>query len=128
MKTNKEPPSNRKVKFQIIMASLILIERGFMVSGIKAVPENFLPPKLKRYQSTIRRVHLTFGLVTFSPFLISLACFALFQAKTFGEYAEVGMFIVGAIPILTFYASFVWQSSDVSAILTDLKDTVEQRE
>ena len=126
MKTNEEPISNRRVKFLIIMASLVLIERNFMISGIQAVPEQYLPPKLKKYQSIIRRVHLTLGLLSLVSWLCSMACFVLFKAKTFADYAEGAMFFVGVLFLITFHTSFVWQSSEVSGILTDLKNTVEQ--
>ena len=126
MKTNKKSISNRKIKFLIIVASLIMIERSFMVSGIQAVPEQYLPPKLKKYQSIIRRVHLTLGLLSLVSWLCSMACFVLFKAKTFNDYSEVATFFVGVLFLITFHTSFVWQSSEVSGILTDLKNTVEQ--
>lgn len=126
MKTNEKPPSNRKIKCLIIVASLVLIERSLMISGIKAVPEQYLPSVLKKHQSIFRRVHPTLGLVSYGALLYSIMCFMLFQAKTFSDFAEVAAFFVGALVVLTFYTSFAWQSVKVLELVADLKDTVEQ--
>lgn len=128
MKSNKKSRSNFHTKLLIAMVGLIMIERSLMVSGIQSVPEQYLPSKLKKYQSNIHRAHLTFGFVSYGSFLCSMACFALYEAKIFADYAEVATFFIGVILALIFYASFALQSSNVSEALTGLKSTVEQSE
>ena len=110
------------------MASLIMIERSFMVSGIQSVPEQSIPPKFRKYHSIVRRVHPTFGFLSYASFLLSLACFAFIQAKTFTDYVEIATFFLTTSLVLIFYASFALQSSKVSEALTDLKSIVEQSE
>lgn len=127
MKSNEKSP-NHKIKLLIVMASLVMIERGFMVSGIKAVPEQYLPSKLKRYQSIIHRVHFTIGLISVLSWLCSVTCFIWFKAKTFLDYAEVSTFFVGAFDMLSFYTYFAWQSVEVLEMMTNMKSTVEQSE
>lgn len=128
MKLNEKPRSKLRVKFLIVMATLIIIERGFMVSGIVSVPEQYLPPKLRKYHSIIGRVHLTLGLASYTSLLCSILCFLLFRAKTFADYVEVATFVVGTFIVMSFYASFAWQSSKISEDLANLKTTVEQSE
>lgn len=128
MKSDKNSISRSKIKLLTIMATLILIERSFMISGIQSVPEQYLPMKSQKYRSNIRRCQLTFGMVSLLSFLSSMTCFILFKAKAFADYAEVSTFFVGTFFLLAFYASFAWHSSEVTGILADLKSIVEQSE
>lgn len=120
--------SNGKSKISKFIASLITIERSFIIPGITSVPEQNLPSKLKNYKLFIHRAHLTIGMVSYASFICSLMCFALFKAKTFTDYADVATFLVGNTIVFTFYASFAWQSAKVSDSLTDLNSIVKQSE
>lgn len=110
------------------MTILLNAKKQLMILGLIPMPDAFYPKKWQNYRSLINATHIFLLICCVLAYLASVLCYLLFEAQTFGEFSESGLFFSVTILRVVVYFIALMKKSDLPALFMDLETIIAKSE
>lgn len=108
------------------MPLLRTTKRFLTIVGIKPLPEKYFPSILRNFQMVFNVFHIIFALTTIVTFAISIMCFLMFEAISFTQFSEAGLFYMVAYLHASFYTISIVKRSKIFSFMQRLETIIEK--
>lgn len=96
------------------------------VIGVRPVPEQNFPSFLRNSRKAFNSVHILFLFLSFVTYNISIFCFLMFEATSFTQFSEAGLFYLVGYLHLSFYTVSIWKRSKILSFIDDIEEIIRQ--
>lgn len=103
------------------MLILSTVKMELRILGIFPISEDDLPLVLQPHRLTINFLHITFMIVSLVTYQLAILHFLLFEANTFSEYADSGLYATAALLDIAVYAILISKRWELLEALTNLE-------
>lgn len=97
-----------------------------MVIGVRPVPEQNFPSFLRNSRKAFNSVHILFLFLSLVTYNISIFCFLMFNATSFTQFSEAGLFYLVGYLHLSFYTVSIWKRSKILSFIDDIEEIIRQ--
>lgn len=98
------------------------------IIGVRPVPEQNFPPFLRSSRNVLNRIHNLFLISSFVTCNISILCFIMFEATTFTQFSEAGMYYFISCLHISFYTVSIWKRSKILCFIDDIEEIIRRSE
>lgn len=96
------------------------------IVGIKPLPKKYFPSNFSNFQMVFNGFHIIFALTTIVTFAVSIMCFLMFEAISFTQFSEAGLFYMVAYLHASFYTISVVKRSKIFSFMESLESIIKK--
>lgn len=103
------------------MLILSSVKRQLKFIGVFPISEDDLPIVLQPHRLTINWIHVIVVTVSLITYQIGTLTFFLYEAETFTEFADSGLYATAAMLDIAVYLILIWKRTELSQVFNNLE-------